>query len=172
MFKLPEKTNPFLISSRIVPIGTHIHTTTTHHCERYSWAELKRNISVKWNLPCGSLCVHARIAAPQLTWRTLWVFRWELYIFFGSANDKRTTIVRCSYVRLLKSRASFNGRKTILWMSRGCVALCKTVTVLTCEHLAKSWAFLAGTPHATYVCYTIIPQLPCAIIMTAISSAI
>ena len=71
MFKLPEKTNPFLFSSRIVPIGTHIHTTTTHHCERNSWIKRKRKSSVKWNLPCGSVCEHVRRVASQLPWRTL-----------------------------------------------------------------------------------------------------
>ena len=62
------------------------------------------------------------------------VFSWELHISFHtcSANDKRTTIVRCSYDSLLKSRALFDGRNAILRMSYGFLAICKTAFELTC----------------------------------------
>ena len=55
------------------------------------------------------------------------------YIVFRSANDKYTT---CSYGILLKLRASFDCRKTILRMSHGFLAIGKTVTELTFERLA------------------------------------
>ena len=83
------------------------------------------------------------------------------YIYiFCNANNKRTAIVRCSYNSILRSRASFDGRKTILWMhvSR-LLAICKTVAELTGERLAKYGTFISRTLHATYVCCTIILQL-------------
>lgn len=84
------------------------------------------------------------------------------YISFASANDKSTTIVRCSYGSLLESRASFDGRRTILLMFHGFLAFRKTVTELTCDRLTKSLTFFESTEHGTYVYYTIILLLPCA----------
>ena len=68
--------------------------------------------------------------------------------------------MQCFYDSLLKSHALFDGRKTILWMhvSR-LLAICKTVAELTGERLAKYGTFISRTPHATYVCCTIILQL-------------
>ena len=50
---------------------------------------------------------------------------------------------------LLKSRVSSDARKTILRMSRGFLAIQKTVAKLICERPAKSWTFLHRAPGDT-----------------------
>lgn len=66
--------------------------------------------------------------------------------------------MQCSYDSLLKSHASFDGRKTILCMSYSFLAIRKTG--LTCDRLAKSWTFFNRMLHGTYILCTSI-QLSC-----------
>lgn len=98
------------------------------------------------------------------------VFTWELCILFCIAKDKRTTIMQCFYDSLLKSHASFDGRKTILCMSYSFLANRKTG--LSCDRLAKSWTFFNRMLHGTYILCTIILQLSASFMMSAILSAI
>ena len=78
------------------------------------------------------------------------VFTWELRILFCIAKDKRTTILQFSFDSLLKSHASFDGRKTILWMSYSFLAIRKTNVRPSCRTL-----------QGAYILCTIILQLSC-----------
>lgn len=55
-----------------------------------------------------------------------------------------------SYDSLLKSGASFDGRKAILRMSHDFLPIRKTVAELACERLAKSSTFISRTAHGSY----------------------
>lgn len=80
-----------------------------------------------------------------------------LYISFRSTNDKLTTIVWYSFDKLLKSRASYDGRMAFC----GCLTTFWRFLRLSLSCRAKSWTFFSRTLHDTYFCCTLTPQLPC-----------
>lgn len=64
-------------------------------------------------------------------------------------------------MQTLNARRTFGVPTTQEFLLHGCYSK-KTVSELTWEPLAKSWTFFCSTQHWTYVCFTVILQLPCA----------
>ena len=72
-----------------------------------------------------------------------------------SLKNKGICAVDCG---ILKLNALIECRKSILQMCRGFLVIRKTVSEMTCKHLAKSWPFSGQSRYRTYLCQTFILQ--------------